>query len=222
MTSSHTSSSHLISGSLPGPAGALEYLLQLPQAPAARAALVCHPHPLHGGTLHTRIVYHLARTFHQLGMPVLRFNFRGTGKSAGTHDNGRGEVDDLAAALAFLHARFPLPLVLAGFSFGSLMALRYLAREPAPGIERVVAAGLPAAREPMPERLLWRGPKLLISGDQDEFAPAARLAAYFDSLDEPKRLLWFEGADHFLSGRMEELRHRLAESLEFERAAVHP
>ncbi len=207
----------LIAGVLPGPAGDLEFMLQLPLAPGARAALVCHPHPLHGGTLHTRIVYHLARGFYEMGMPVLRFNFRGVGKSAGEYGFGHGEVDDLAAALAFLRQRFPVPIVLAGFSFGSVMALRYLARQDDRGIERLVAAGLPVDREPLPQELAWRGPKLLISGDRDEFASPAGLEAACARLEEPKRMLWFPGADHFLNGRMDELRRRLAENLDFDR-----
>ncbi len=210
-------SSQLISGFLPGPAGDLEYLLQAPAAPAAtRAALICHPHPLHGGTLHTRIVFHLARGFQERGMPALRFNFRGVGKSAGTHAFGWGEVDDVAAALAFLHARFSLPIVLAGFSFGAVTALRYLERQNDGRIERLVAAGVPADRESLPVSLAWRGPKLLISGDHDEFAQASRLEAYFQSLEPPKRMLWFNGADHFLNGHMDELRRRLGENLDFD------
>src|SRR5712664_809024 len=115
---------------LPGPAGRLEALLwDVPErdeiARPPLAAVVCHPHPLFGGTMHNKVVYQVAKTLHRFGLPVLRFNFRGAGLSEGTHDEGRGEQDDVSAALDFLAAEYPgAPLLLAGFSFGSWVGLR--------------------------------------------------------------------------------------------------
>src|SRR5258708_38054060 len=112
---------------LEGPAGRLEAILWTParsESPLL-AAVVCHPHPLFGGTMHNKVVYNAAKTLDALGIPVLRFNFRGTGLSGGEHDHGRGEQGDAQAALDYLGAQFPgLPLLLAGFSFGSAVVLR--------------------------------------------------------------------------------------------------
>src|SRR5207237_3114944 len=105
-----------------GPAGRIEAILKEPAAPVARAAIVCHPHPLFGGTMHNKVVFRIARAFQDAGFAVLRFNFRGTGRSQGTHDNGRGEQDDLRAAIEFIAQKYPDAEVwLAGFSFGSMV-----------------------------------------------------------------------------------------------------
>src|ERR1700748_49954 len=109
---------------LRGPAGRLEAVLSTGVEDALYAAVVAHPHPLGGGTMHNKVVYHAAKAFSAFGLPVLRFNFRGTGLSEGAHDEGRGEVDDVRAALDWLHARFGLPILFAGFSFGSNVGLR--------------------------------------------------------------------------------------------------
>src|SRR5258708_33527174 len=118
---------------LEGPAGRLEAILWTParsESPLL-AAVVCHPHPLFGGTMHNKVVYNAAKTLDALGIPVLRFNFRGTGLSGGEHDHGRGEQGDVRAALDFLAAEFPgVPLLVAGFSFGSLVGLRVACENP--------------------------------------------------------------------------------------------
>src|SRR5215470_9551346 len=129
---------------LPGPAGKLEAVLWTPHGdtPPRRAALVCHPHPLFGGTLHNKVVYQAAKALDGLGMPVLRFNFRGSGLSEGKHDRGRGELDDVRAALDYLAARFPgTSLLLAGFSFGSWVGLRVGCEDPR--VQRLIAIGAP-------------------------------------------------------------------------------
>ena len=109
---------------LPGPAGRLEALLNHGTPGATHAALVCHPHPLFGGTMHNKVVFHAMKALNGFGFPVLRFNFRGAGLSEGTHDEGRGEVDDVKSALHWLEERFRLPIVFAGFSFGAAHGLR--------------------------------------------------------------------------------------------------
>lgn len=208
-----TAPKQVMAGVLPGPAGDLEYLWQPAPEPVACAAVICHPDPSQGGTLHTRIVHHLARALGELGWPVLRFNFRGVGLSQGRHDHGRGEREDLRAAIAWLRARHPLPLVLGGFSFGARVAIEFLADAPHPEIARLIAVGTPLTRGPLPTDWLWTGPKLLVSGDRDEFAARADLEAYVRRLPEPKRLIWFSEADHFLNGRMPEFRARIQEAM---------
>jgi alpha/beta superfamily hydrolase len=122
MTTAHDSRTFF----LEGPAGRLEAILWKPQSSAPPlAALVCHPHPLFSGTMHNKVVYQAAKSLDALGLPVLRFNFRGAGSSAGSHDGGRGEQQDVRAALDFLAREFPdVPLLLAGFSFGCWVGLR--------------------------------------------------------------------------------------------------
>src|ERR1700761_790843 len=109
---------------LNGSAGRLEALLNSGRADASYSALVCHPHPAGGGTMHNKVVYHAMKAFSAFGLPVLRFNFRGTGLSEGEHDEGRGEVDDVRAALDWLHSNLKLPILFAGFSFGANVGLR--------------------------------------------------------------------------------------------------
>lgn len=208
----------ITTGTFPGPAGKLEYILNEPAGPPPRhAAVVCHPHPLYGGTMHTKIVFQTAQTLMQRNAPVLRFHFRGVGKSEGQYDHGRGELEDLAAALAFLRQRYPLPLTLAGFSFGATMVAKILTRDFRPEIERAVLLGLPVEardRGEIPSQWRWRGPKLMLSGAQDQFAGVAALEAYFAALEPPKWRRWIEGGDHFLTGHMEAYRQALAEGLE--------
>jgi alpha/beta superfamily hydrolase len=189
---------------LQGPAGRLEALLNSGAPNAPFAALVAHPHPLGGGTMHNKVVYHTAKAFSSFGLPVLRFNFRGTGLSQGAHDEGRGEVEDVRAALDWLVIRFPeLPILFAGFSFGSNVGLRACC-----GDERVaglIGVGLPvraAGRDYHYDFLPRCGavPKLFISGDSDEFSPRGVLESYLVSASEPKRVVWIEGADHFFAG----------------------
>ncbi|HLI75936.1 MAG TPA: alpha/beta fold hydrolase, partial [Acidobacteriaceae bacterium] len=158
-----------------GPAGRLEALLNTGDDDAPFAALVAHPHPLGGGTMHNKVVYHTAKAFTHFGLPVLRFNFRGTGLSEGAHDEGRGEVEDVHAALDWLTTRYPgKPLLFAGFSFGSNVGLRACCGDPR--VAGLIGIGLPvraAGRDYHYEFLAGCGsvPKLFVSGDTDEFSP---------------------------------------------------
>ncbi|MEZ5397566.1 MAG: alpha/beta fold hydrolase [Bryobacterales bacterium] len=132
---------------LNGPAGRLEALHEGPEegVKIERAAVVCHPHPLFGGTLHNKVAFRLARGIRATGAAVLRFNFRGVGQSGGEHDHGKGEQDDVRTAVAYMRDRYPgLPLVLAGFSFGSSMSLKVACTDP--GVERVIGCGVPVDR----------------------------------------------------------------------------
>ncbi len=191
--------------SLPGPTGKLEALLEEPdQGEPAGAALVCHPHPLHGGTMHNKVVHRVARGLRQSGHAVLRFNFRGVNLSEGTHDGGRGEVEDAAAALGFLRERYPtLPYTLAGFSFGSRVALRLAQLHP--DAARVIAAGLPAHYPGIEKLFECPIPRVFIHSVNDSICAPEPVREFYDSLDGPKRMIWIQGQDHFFAGALEEL-----------------
>jgi uncharacterized protein len=205
-------SSHIRSLFLDGPAGQLEALLNAGNANATHAALVCHPHPLYGGTLHNKVVFHAMKALNGFGFPVLRFNFRGTGLSQGEHDHGTGEIDDVRAALDWLNGEFHLPMIFAGFSFGAAVGLRAACSDAR--VKAVIGIGLPVAS--LDDRTYDFGflqscnkPKLFISGGRDQFGPRAALQQLFDSLAEPKQLVVVEGADHFIEGRLRELREAI-------------
>lgn len=189
---------------LQGPEGRLEAILNTGAPDAPYAALVAHPHPLGGGTMHNKVVYHAAKAFNSFGLPVLRFNFRGTGLSEGAHDEGRGEVQDVKAALDWLTQRYEgKPLLFAGFSFGSNVGLRACCGDPR--IAGLVGIGLPvqaAGRNYRYDFLRHCGtvPKLFISGDHDEFSPKGILESYLVNAPDPKRLVWIPGSDHFFAG----------------------
>ncbi|MFZ0859201.1 MAG: alpha/beta fold hydrolase [Candidatus Sulfotelmatobacter sp.] len=212
-----SSNSSIRSLFLEGPAGRLEALLNAGAANATHAAVVCHPHPLFGGTLHNKVVFHTMKALNSLGFPVLRFNFRGTGLSQGEHDQGIGEVEDVRAALHWLDAEYHLPLVFAGFSFGAAVGMR--AACPDARVRAVIAAGTPvvpvAAESEAPRVYTYdflrdcATPKLFVSGARDEFGPRAKLEALVGSVPEPKKLVFIEGADHFFEGRLRELREAI-------------
>jgi alpha/beta superfamily hydrolase len=202
---------------LEGPAGRVEGLLNAGTANATHAAVVCHPHPLFGGTLHNKVVFHTMKALNSFGFPVLRFNFRGTGLSQGEHDGGKGEVDDVRAALDWLDAEFHLPLIFAGFSFGAAVGLR--ASYADARVAALIAVGTPvgpvAAGEEEPRVYEFdflkecTKPKLFVSGARDQFGPRAKLEALVAPLPEPKKLVLIEGGDHFFEGRLRELREAI-------------
>jgi hypothetical protein len=197
---------------LDGPVGRLEAVLNAGAETATHAALMCHPHPLFGGTLHNKVVFHAMKALNSFGFPVLRFNFRGAGLSQGEHDNGRGEVDDVRAALDWLNHEFHLPLIFAGFSFGAAVGLQ--AACPDERVKAAIALGLPVAeigdRSYEYEFLqTCAKPKLFVSGDRDEFGPPAQLERLEQSVAETKKLILIEDADHFFEGRLRELRETI-------------
>ena len=212
-----TSNSTIRSFFLDGPAGRLEALLNAGAPDATHAALVCHPHPLFGGTLHNKVVFHTMKALNSFGFPVLRMNFRGTGLSQGEHDHGNGEVDDVRTALDWLDAEFHLPLILAGFSFGAAVGLRAACADDR--VRSVIGVGtpvLPVAADAEEPRVYayeflrdCAKPKLLVSGARDQFGPRAKLEALVGSLPDPKKLIVIEGADHFFEGRLRELREAI-------------
>lgn len=200
---------------LDGEAGRLEALLNLGAPNAEYACVVCHPHPLFGGTMHNKVVFHAMKALNALGYPVLRFNFRGTGTSAGEHDYGRGEIADAKVALDYVAERFSLPIIFAGFSFGAVIGLR--AAVPHPSVEALAAIGLPInadGREYTYELLREsEQPKLFLSGSLDEFASPAQLKKVFASAADPKRLILIPEADHFFAGHLDQMRTALTDWL---------
>ena len=202
---------------LEGPAGRLEALLNAGAENATHAAVVCHPHPLFGGTLHNKVVFHTMKALNGFGFPVLRFNFRGAGLSHGEHDHGDGEVEDVKTALDWLYAEFHLPLLFAGFSFGAAVGLRAAFSDVQ--VKALIGVGTPvgpvAADSEVPRTYTFDflrdcvKPKLFVSGARDQFGPRAKLEALVASLPEPKKLVVIEGADHFFEGRLRELRETI-------------
>jgi hypothetical protein len=209
----------LRSFSITGEAGQLEAIVNQGTRDAKFAALVCHPHPLGGGNLHNKVVYHAMKVLNDaawgLGWPVLRFNFRGTGLSEGAYD-GEAETCDVLAGMDWLEREFRLPLIVAGFSFGAAMALRACCL---PGtthrdVRALIALGLPTtAQGPAYQYSFLQNlttPKLFLSGDRDQFAPADQLTQVADSAAEPKRLILIPGADHFFTDQLEPMQRALA------------
>jgi uncharacterized protein len=198
--------------SLAGPVGSLEALLEEPDDQEPRlAALLCHPHPLYGGTMHNKVVYRIARGLRRAGCVVLRFNFRGVGRSEGQHGYMAGEIEDARAALGYLRDRYPeLPFALAGFSFGS-RAIMQLGCETG-GAQFLLAAGFATRMGPVEFLAECAVPKIFIHSTHDEFGPRPDFEAMFLKVAEPKRLIWIEAADHFFAGALEELEERVKEA----------
>jgi hypothetical protein len=187
---------------LRGPVGRLEALLNTGRADAPYAALVCHPHPSGGGTMHNKVVYHAMKAFSYFGLPVLRFNFRSVGLSEGAHDEGYGEQEDVQAALNWMEQNFNLPILFAGFSFGSNVGLRACCGDPR--VKGLIGLGVPVRAEGrdytygfLPKCI---APKLFINGDHDQYGPRTVMEGVFERAPEPKRLVWIAGADHFFQG----------------------
>jgi len=190
---------------LEGPAGRLEAILWTPVrwGSPLLAAVVCHPHPLFGGTMHNKVVYNAAKTMDALGIPVLRFNFRGAGLSGGEHDKGHGEQGDVQAALDYLAAQFPgIPLLLAGFSFGSVVGLRVGCRDAR--VSELIGLGIPVNGSDFSFLADCQKPKLFVHGANDQFGTRKKVEETVAALTAEKRLVVVEGADHFFAGHLDE------------------
>ena len=195
---------------LEGPAGRLEALLEEPEHGLPEEfALVCHPHPQHGGTMHNKVVYRIARGLRRSGSAVLRFNYRGVNLSEGAYDGGEGELDDARAALSYLRERYPeLPYTLAGFSFGSRIVLRLGCSQP--GARRLIAVGFPATYKDRSYLDGCNTPRVFIQSTHDEFGPIAEIEPVVAALPEPKRLVLVEAQDHFFAGALDKLEEEIA------------
>jgi uncharacterized protein len=187
---------------LRGPAGRLEAVLNTGHPNATFAALVCHPHPLGGGTLHNKVVYHTMKALSSLGLPVLRFNFRGVGLSEGVFDHARGEFDDARAALDWLDSNLRLPIILAGFSFGSYVGMQAGCGDPR--VKGLIGLGIPSLAEGRSYSYEFlkqcTQPKLFICGAEDQFGPRDTVEPMLQHAAEPKRMIWIAGAEHFFQG----------------------
>lgn len=202
---------------LPGPAGPLECLLRHPPdgqsgAAPASAAVVCHPHPLFGGTMHNKVVHAAAVALSTLGLPVLRFNFRGVGLSAGRHDAGHGEQDDMRVVLDDLGRRYPgMPLVVAGYSFGAYVGLKVGCRDSR--VAALIGIGVPVA---LYDFSFLRGCDrrlTLICADRDRFGPLALVMAFAATLPGGARVLPVQDAEHGFEGKFAEVAGHVAASI---------
>jgi alpha/beta superfamily hydrolase len=198
---------------LEGPAGPLEALLQEHDAhDHTLTAVVCHPHPLFGGTMHNKVVHRVASTLHALGAAVLRFNFRGVGRSAGAFDRGEGELDDARAMLAFVRERYPSARRwVAGFSFGSWVASRLAAGSP--DVERLILIAPPVHTQSFEEMSTYAVPKLVVQGTADDICKPENLATVFPGWAEPKRLLQVDDATHFFDRHLAGLAQAIREGI---------
>jgi alpha/beta superfamily hydrolase len=195
---------------IPTPHGFLEGLLRMPDSlptgdrPPRMAAVMCHPHPLYGGTMHTKAVFRIAQALVDLGFPTLRFNFRGVGRSTSSYDHGRGEREDVRAALDYLASAFPgVPLALGGFSFGSWVALPVGCADAR--VIQLIGAGVPLASLPVDALAGCAKYKLIVQGERDQYGPKDELVRWFADVAEPKDLRIVAGADHFFTDRQAEL-----------------
>jgi uncharacterized protein len=191
---------------LAGPAGRLEALLEEPDQSATGIALVCHPHPQHGGTMHNKVVYRVAKGLRRSGHVVMRFNYRGVNLSEGAYAHGEGELDDARIALDVLTSRYPaLPLTLAGFSFGSRIALRMGCAPGALVPRRVIAVGFPTVYKDRTFLDNCVVPRIFIQSTRDQYGPVEDLGPLVEALPEPKQLIWIDAQDHFFAGALEQL-----------------
>src|SRR5882762_10987704 len=208
---------------LHGPAGRLEALLNTGTDDALYAVVVAHPHPLGGGTMHNKVVYHAMKVFQSFGLPVLRFNFRGTGLSEGAHDDGRGEQDDVSAALDYFASEYPgAPLLLAGFSFGSWVGLRAGCKDSR--VADLIALGLPVgnlANQEFSYLEACEKPKLLVSGEFDAYGPPEKVQAMVEKFPprakKGTRVVIIPGADHFFAGHLPEVDRAISTWLKAQR-----
>jgi uncharacterized protein len=193
---------------IPGPAGELEVLLSPPPEGVPRAtAIICHPHPLYGGTMHNKVITTLSKTFIELGMQTIRFNFRGVGKSVGSFAEGIGEQEDLLAIIDWVKKGSPqIPLWLAGFSFGAYVSILTAAKMPVDGL---VSIAPPINRFPFQDSPLITCPWVVVQGEQDEVVPCQDVLAWIEKLGVKPQLILFPEATHFFHGRLIELKNSL-------------
>lgn len=189
---------------IPGPAGPLEALLEMPRGEPRAVAAFAHPHPLYGGTMHTKAVFHAAKALARVGVVVLRFNFRGVGSSAGAFDDGDGEREDFRAALEFLQSRYvALPVWAAGFSFGSWIAMTVGVEDPrvalllgiAPVVDRYDYGSVRQSEKP----------KFIIHGEEDELVSVRHVRRFYGECREPKELVVIDAAGHLFDGKTSEV-----------------
>lgn len=205
-------SNQILQVNIPTAQGHLEGILK-PEGETSQpgyTGLVCHPHPLGGGTMHNKVVFKVAQTLQQnFNIPTLRFNFRGVGHSTGTYDEGRGEMEDVRYALEFLSRRYPgVPAIISGFSFGSWVGLRVAANDDR--VQAMIGLGVPARMFENDTLQDCHKPKLFVHGSNDEIAPYDLASQWFEQVPAPKRLVTIENADHFFQGHLDEVQQAVA------------
>ena len=197
---------------IPGAVGQLEALLDLPSGTPRRAVVFAHPLPIKGGTMHTKVVFQAAKALTRMGCAVLRFNFRGVGRSAGAWDNGRGEMDDYRAAVDFLWGRYPdLEMWAAGFSFGSYIAMTSGADDDR--ICALIGIALPVNRYEFASVKLSTKPKFIVHGESDELIPLKTVREFYARLQDPKEFVEIDRANHLFDGQASEVGDALEELL---------
>lgn len=208
---------------LPGPVGRLEAILWTPRlkGPPPLAAVFCHPHPLFGGTLHNKVVYQAAKSLDALGLPVLRFNFRGAGLSAGEHDRGQGEQADTQAAVDFLAAEYPgVPLLVGGFSFGCWVGMRVGCADGR--VQELIGLGIPVNGLDFSYLRTCEKPKLFVQGIYDEHGDWGKVEDLVAHAGGNNRLCFVREADHFFSGRLEQLEEAITNWLKDRHPELRP
>jgi uncharacterized protein len=207
---------------LAGPVGRLESILWTPTdvGQPSLAAVICHPHPLFGGTMHNKVVYQAAKSLDTFGIPTLRFNFRGAGLSEGTHAKGRGELGDVQAAIDFLAGEFSgATLLVAGFSFGSVVGLRAGCSDAR--VTELMGLGIPVNGSDFSFLHNCGKPKLFVHGANDEFGARDKVEALVGTLPGANELKVVEGADHFFAGHLDQLDAAIAGWIERRHPELH-
>lgn len=195
-----------------GPAGELELLVGAPEEENRKSwGIVCHPHPLYGGTMHNKVVTTLVKVFQDLGLNTIRFNFRGIGRSVGEFDNGDGELQDLLAVIDWVQReRSSFNISLAGFSFGAYIAAKAAAQIP---VERLITIAPPVHHFPMQNLAPIICPWVLVQGEQDDVVPPNEVLAWAEKRVPPPKIIRMPQAGHFFHGQLGELRMKIEEAL---------
>jgi alpha/beta superfamily hydrolase len=197
--------------SVAGPAGPLQAIAETPSSTASAYAVVCHPHPLFGGSMENKVVTTLARALRDTGIPTLRFNFRGVGSSAGVFDEGVGETADAAAVASYGALRWPAKqLVLAGFSFGAFVALRLAQQR---DVSRLITVAPPVDRFDFSTLPVPRCPWLIVQGDADDVVDPRRVLAWAKVLEPPPKLIVLRGVGHFFHGHLNVLKDAVIDAI---------
>ncbi|HZS45082.1 MAG TPA: alpha/beta fold hydrolase [Blastocatellia bacterium] len=189
---------------IPGPAGRLEAIFKSVDENDSRVAIVAHPHPVYGGTMHNKVVYRTAQALNQCGISTYRFNFRGVGLSDGSYDEGKGERDDLRAVIDYVIDKFPdRELIIGGFSFGAWVGLDVGCHDKR--VSTLLGIGTPVRILEINDLSKCDKPKLFVQGTLDEYGPLSDIEQWYQGLSEPKQLVRIKDADHFFDGHLEEL-----------------
>jgi uncharacterized protein len=205
----------LVGVEVPGPAGPLEGAINASAGGEARVvAVLAHPLPTAGGTMHTKAVFHAAKALARIGCPVLRFNFRGVGRSAGSFDSGRGEQADFAAAVDFMTARYPgvTRVWAAGMSFGSWVAMTAGAGDPR--VTALIGIAPPVTKYDFSPVIAAAKPTFLVHGEFDELVPVKEVRKFYGRLSEPKELVVIDSANHLFDGKVEEVGDAIVDLLQ--------